>query len=87
MKGILAMKKDTEKKVSVIVPIYNVEVFIEKCVKSIMNQTYKNIELIFINDGSTDKTEEIANALAACLIMPFVRRRFETRKNPHINTR
>ena len=42
--------------VSVIIPCYNVENFIEDCVKSLQRQTYKPIELIFINDGSTDGT-------------------------------
>ena len=41
--------------ISVIVPIYNVESYLEQCIKSIINQTYKNIEIILIDDGSTDK--------------------------------
>lgn len=49
----------TEDKVSIIVPIYNREKFIDKCIKSIINQTYKNIEIILINDGSTDKSLEV----------------------------
>ena len=40
--------------ISVIVPIYNVEKYIDKCLNSIVNQTYKNIEIILIDDGSTD---------------------------------
>ena len=39
--------------ISVIIPIYNTEEYLEKCVISIINQTYKNIEIILINDGST----------------------------------
>ena len=42
--------------ISVIVPCYNVEKFIDDCFKSLENQTYQNIEVIFVNDGSTDKT-------------------------------
>ena len=42
--------------ISVIVPCYNVEKFIGDCFKSLENQTYQNIEVIFVNDGSTDKT-------------------------------
>ena len=42
------------KKISIIVPIYNSEDYIEQCIESIVNQTYKNIEPILVNDGSTD---------------------------------
>jgi len=47
------------KKVSIIVPAYNCENTIKKCIDSLVNQTYKNIEIIIINDGSTDKTKEL----------------------------
>lgn len=46
-------------KISVIVPIYNSEHFLDKCIQSIINQTYRNIEIILINDGSTDKSLDI----------------------------
>lgn len=45
-----------EKKISVIVPIYNVEKYLDKCINSIVLQTYKNIEILLIDDGSTDKS-------------------------------
>ena len=48
-----------EKKISVIVPIYNVEKYLEKCINSIVFQTYKNIEILLIDDGSTDKSSYI----------------------------
>ena len=50
----------TDKMISVIVPIYNVEKYIEKCLFSIMQQTYKNIEVLLIDDGSTDQSGKIA---------------------------
>lgn len=45
--------------VSIIVPIYNVEAFLDKCISSIIKQTHKNYELILVNDGSTDDSESI----------------------------
>ena len=46
-------------KISVIVPIYNVEKYLKQCLDSIINQTYKNLEIILVNDGSTDKSGSI----------------------------
>ncbi|MBQ7789924.1 MAG: glycosyltransferase family 2 protein [Bacilli bacterium] len=45
--------------VSIIVPVYNVYEYLDECLKSLINQTYKNIEIIVINDGSTDKSLSI----------------------------
>lgn len=50
---------DKQPLVSIIAPCYNGEKFIHRFLDSVLNQTYSNIEFIFINDGSTDKTEEI----------------------------
>lgn len=47
--------------ISIIVPIYNTEKYLERCICSIINQTYKNLEIILINDGSTDNSLEICN--------------------------
>lgn len=47
--------------ISVIVPIFNVEQYLPKCLNSIINQTYKNIEIILINDGSTDSSGKICD--------------------------
>lgn len=52
------------KLVSIIVPMYNVEQFIGKCIDSIVEQTYKNIEIILIDDGSPDQSGNIAEKLA-----------------------
>ena len=48
-------------KVSVIIPVYNVEQYLEKCLDSILNQTYKNIEIILVNDGSIDRSGVICD--------------------------
>ena len=48
--------------VSIIVPIYGVEEYLNKCINSIINQTYKNLEIILVDDGSPDKCPEICDA-------------------------
>lgn len=48
-------------KVSIITPVFNGEKYIERCINSLINQTYKNIEVIIVNDGSIDNTEKILN--------------------------
>lgn len=53
-----------EKKVSIIIPVYNVEKYIRKCLDSIVSQTYKNLEIIINNDGSTDSSLEICKQYA-----------------------
>lgn len=45
--------------ISLVVPIYNVEKYLDKCIKSLIDQTYNNIEIILVNDGSTDNSIEI----------------------------
>lgn len=52
-----------KEKVSIIVPVYNSENTIRKCVDSILNQTYQNIEILLINDGSTDKSLQVISHL------------------------
>lgn len=51
-------------KVSVVVPVYNVEDYLEKCLDSLINQTLKDIEIICVNDGSTDNSKEILEKYA-----------------------
>ena len=46
-------------KVSIIIPVYNSEEYIKRCLESVINQTYKNLEILIINDGSKDKSDEI----------------------------
>lgn len=53
-----------DKLVSVIIPVYNVEKYVKDAVESIQNQSYKNLEIIIIDDGSTDHTYDIVNKLA-----------------------
>lgn len=50
-----------EKLISVIVPVYNGEDYLDRCIESIVNQTYKNLEIIIINDGSTDNSVKISS--------------------------
>ena len=51
-------------KITVIIPVYNTEKYLEKCVKSVCDQTYKNLEVILVDDGSTDSSPEICDTLA-----------------------
>ena len=50
--------------ISIIVPVYNVEKYLEKCVNSIVNQTYKNLEIILVDDGATDNSGKLCDKLA-----------------------
>ena len=52
-------------KISVIVPVYKVEAYLERCVNSIINQTYKNLEIILVNDGSPDASGKICDDYAS----------------------
>lgn len=51
--------------VTVIVPVFNVEQYVEKCLKSIMNQSYQKLEIVVVNDGSSDHSEKIIVRLAS----------------------
>lgn len=52
------------KKISIVVPIYNVEKYVKKCIESLIKQTYKNIEIILVDDGSTDNSVGIIDEYA-----------------------
>lgn len=53
------MELKKESLLTIVIPVYNGEEYIERCLNSIINQTYKNLDIIIVNDGSTDKTQEI----------------------------
>lgn len=59
------MRKCSNPLVSIIVPVYNTAQYLKRCINSIMNQTYKNLEIICVNDGSTDGSELILDEFAA----------------------
>ena len=48
-------------KISIIIPVYNVEKYLRRCLNSIINQTYKDIEIILVDDGSTDNSGKICD--------------------------
>lgn len=51
-------------KISIIVPVYNVEDYLSKCIDSIINQTYRNLEIIIVNDGSSDNSGQMSDQYA-----------------------
>ncbi|MBF0716089.1 SP_1767 family glycosyltransferase [Gemelliphila palaticanis] len=59
--GQLAYNKDVpeDNLISIIIPVYNAEKYLVECLESVKNQTYKNLEVLLINDGSTDNSEQI----------------------------
>ena len=57
--------ENKEIKVSVVIPVYNTEKYVREAVESIMNQTLRKLEIIIINDGSTDNSLQVAEELAA----------------------
>ena len=52
-------------KISVIIPAYNIENYIGECLESLINQTYRNLEILVVNDGSTDSTGDILDSYAS----------------------
>lgn len=57
-------------KVSILMPVYNVEKYIRAAITSILNQTYQNIELVIVDDASTDGTSLIIDEIAKRVMLP-----------------
>ena len=67
IKNVIIVGKENgymTEKITVIVPVYNVEHYLEKCLDSLIDQTYKNLEIIVVNDGSTDNSGTICQEYA-----------------------
>ena len=60
----MGIKMSYEKLISVIIPVYGVEKYISQCLNSVINQSYRNLEIIVINDGTKDRSAEIAKEYA-----------------------
>ena len=60
----MSNKKEPAVKISILVPIYNVEKYLRQCLDSLVNQTLKDIEIICLNDGSTDSSPDIIKEYA-----------------------
>lgn len=58
------MQKNREELISIVVPVYNISGYIEKCISSLSGQTYKNIEIVLVDDGSTDNSGDICEVYA-----------------------
>ena len=56
--------------ISIVIPVYNVEKYLKECLDSILNQTFKDFEVICVNDGSTDNSLEILMNLLVINIIP-----------------
>lgn len=72
--------------VSVCVPAYNHEKYVAECIQSIIDQDYKNIELIIINDGSKDKTDEVIKSYEQKCQERFVRFEYRNRENKGLSS-
>lgn len=67
------IEKDMKPLISVIIPAYNIENYIERCLESVCGQTYDNLEIIVVDDGSTDSTGKIIDEIAMtdCRVVPI----------------
>ena len=55
---------EKEDLISIVIPVYKVEKYLEKCIESIINQTYKNLEIIIVDDGSPDNCPQMCDEFA-----------------------
>lgn len=55
--------------ISIIVPVYNVELYLENCINSVLNQSYRNFQLILVDDGSKDSSGEICDRFAQKIVV------------------
>ena len=55
--------------ISIVIPAYNVAEYIEKCLSSVLSQTYSEIEVIVVNDGSTDDTDKIIAKFKSVMVV------------------
>lgn len=65
MEYLTEMEKEL---ISVIIPCYNVEKYIDRCMESVLNQTYRNLEIILVDDGSTDGTGKLLRNMPSMII-------------------
>lgn len=80
--NITNMKSEKRPLITIIVPFYNAERYLEECIKSILNQDYVNIEAILVNDGSKDNSKKIAQ----CFIDKDVRVKLINQENEGVST-
>lgn len=59
------LEKQTHPLISILIPVYNVETYLDECIQSALKQTYPNIEVVLVNDGSTDQSPSICDRYAA----------------------
>lgn len=80
------MKKDKRPLVSVVIPCYNHEQFVQQAIQSVIDQTYKNIELIVIDDGSKDSSVDVISKMVRSCEERFFRFEFRGRPNKGLST-
>ena len=77
-------KENTNPLVSIIIPCYNYDQYIEKCIQSVLNQTYKSIEVIVVDNGSTDDSLEKIRTFSQRVQVIFLNQKWKKRLFPHM---